>query len=453
MPGLLSVHIVGCGFGESVIVCLPNGKVGVIDCFSPVLKATDSEGRLAANPTLRCLRNHLRVERLAFIGLTHPHEDHGRGISHLLEDYQDRVDEIWIFDAFQEISLERYFVALFNQRRRLPIERLLNEQPGTFSAELLRIRNLVLKQTALRNPNRAIPRVFCGPQTVNLADEPVTFHFLGPSTALAQHYKAALVDNLSGVVADDGNMVDDSWRHDSVNHNLASPSILIEFGNTRILLGGDMERQGWTEALRELPDLSVDLASTFVKVSHHGSDSGYIDGLYEQFGRNVPPVAVLTPFNRHRSPLPQREATSYLESRTAELWTTSLADAQRSLGIEEPLSADELVRFRPVLERWKLDLDANPTFWRALDPDFVAQHGIASVEEPLSGIPHQWIPDLVAEPRLATLIHPCLRRKYLPRFDRPDSIEDFYRLSHSFDDTGTEVLADRYTGGGCGRLA
>ncbi len=34
MPDVLGIHIIGGGYGESIVLELPNGKVGVLDCFS-----------------------------------------------------------------------------------------------------------------------------------------------------------------------------------------------------------------------------------------------------------------------------------------------------------------------------------------------------------------------------------------------------------------------------------
>jgi hypothetical protein len=136
MPANLTIHVIGSGFGETIVICLPNGKVGVIDCYSPDLALKNPEERATRNPIVRFLRTSLAVDRLAFLALTHPHEDHGRGLSHILSEYKDRIDEVWIFDAFQEKALDRYFSALFSGRRKLPIEQALNEEPGTFPSSI-----------------------------------------------------------------------------------------------------------------------------------------------------------------------------------------------------------------------------------------------------------------------------------------------------------------------------
>lgn len=452
MPDAITIHIIGAGFGESIVLVLPNGKVGVIDCCSSSLQGENADERLQNNPTLRFLRKSLKVQQLAFLAFTHPHEDHGRGISHLLKEYAGHIDEIWVFDAFQEFALERYYLALFNSRRRLPIERLLGEEPGTFSEELLTIRKLIIEQIELSNTTRAFPKLFKGREMFSVDGELVTIEFLGPSQTLAVLYKESIINNLAGLVDAKGNVLNESWRHDTVNHNLASPALLLTYGLTQIVVGCDMEVQGWEEAIRELPD-ETSLACQFVKVSHHGSETGYTDDLYARFGAQRLPLAALTPFNRHRRPLPRRAGVKYLKVRTAELWTTSLQAALRSMGIEEPLSPDELSRLGPMIARWKTLLDAQPQYWRSLDPDYVRQDGppVAGDQESVP-IPSEWFADLVAEPRLAALLHPDLRIRDMPDFERLEPIEDNYRLSFSFDKDGNELLEDRYVGPGCGKL-
>src|SRR3954452_21250288 len=154
-PGMvrpLGVHVIGAGYGESIVLEMPNGGVGVIDCFAPRLKATTRDERLQANPTLGFLVNHLGAHSLAFLAFTHPHEDHGRGLTHLLEEFRDHIGWIWVFPSFQTIALERWFAASLDGGRRLPIERLLDEPPGSFSLELARFREQVHQQCQRDRP-------------------------------------------------------------------------------------------------------------------------------------------------------------------------------------------------------------------------------------------------------------------------------------------------------------
>ena len=77
-PPRLAVHVLGAGKGESIVLQLSDGRWGVVDCFAP--SSTNAE----TNPVLRFLRER-DVRELEFLCLTHPHDDHYKGMSHLLE--------------------------------------------------------------------------------------------------------------------------------------------------------------------------------------------------------------------------------------------------------------------------------------------------------------------------------------------------------------------------------
>jgi hypothetical protein len=89
---LLTIHVIGAGIGESIILELPNGQWGVVDCYAS--KISDE----TTNQTLNFLKRR-KVETLAFLCLTHPHQDHFRGITHLLNRYKGKLERFWIFPA------------------------------------------------------------------------------------------------------------------------------------------------------------------------------------------------------------------------------------------------------------------------------------------------------------------------------------------------------------------
>jgi hypothetical protein len=189
MGKALGVHVLGQGFGESVVLEMPNGAIGVIDCFAPQLKATTREERLQANPTLRFLVHELKAERLAFVAFSHPHEDHGRGLSHLLEEFRNRIDEIWVFRAFQSNELERHMKALIHGGRRLDIEAMRDEPAGTFTDELTKVTELILDLTSKANPAGAGFRDFAGYRRFQVRNEPLAFHMIGPTDRLVADMK------------------------------------------------------------------------------------------------------------------------------------------------------------------------------------------------------------------------------------------------------------------------
>jgi hypothetical protein len=88
-------------------------------------------------------------------------------------------------------------------------------------------------------------------------------------------------------------------------HNMISIGLMITFGQARILLGGDVEREAWHTILGE--NRAADLASHFVKISHHGSTTGYCPELWPVLSTqgSVRPIAALTPYKRFKLPDPR----------------------------------------------------------------------------------------------------------------------------------------------------
>ena len=84
--------------------------------------------------------------------------------------------------------------------------------------------------------------------------------------------------------------------------------LLVVFGRTSLILGGDVEKAGWADVLAEFG--SARLSGVAIKVSHHGSTNGYCDGLWKVFSRDGPPLAVVTSHSRHG--LPQRQALEHI---------------------------------------------------------------------------------------------------------------------------------------------
>ncbi|MCL5097597.1 MAG: hypothetical protein M1608_08725 [Candidatus Omnitrophica bacterium] len=61
-----------------------------------------------------------------------------------------------------------------------------------------------------------------------------------------------------------------------------------------IILGGDIDAEAWNETVRRFS--SKKLCSALVKVSHHGSATGFCEGLWHRLSPRKTAVAVITPF-------------------------------------------------------------------------------------------------------------------------------------------------------------
>jgi len=86
--------------------------------------------------------------------------------------------------------------------------------------------------------------------------------------------------------------------------------LLIEYGQARIILGGDIDTGAWQETMRTIP--SERLKSGLVKTSHHGSATGYCDGLWQRLSPGRTAVAVITPYSSQG--LPSAEGLAHISS-------------------------------------------------------------------------------------------------------------------------------------------
>ena len=68
-PGTLTIYVIGPGYGESQVVALPDGRWMVVDCCR-------YDG---VHWTVELLR-HLEVKDVDLFCLTHPDEDHYKGV-------------------------------------------------------------------------------------------------------------------------------------------------------------------------------------------------------------------------------------------------------------------------------------------------------------------------------------------------------------------------------------
>jgi beta-lactamase superfamily II metal-dependent hydrolase len=299
----LEIHVLGGGKGESIAIKLPDGTWGIVDCYS------HSRSDTAANPTYQFLKSE-GVKRLRFLCLTHPHEDHFMGMVQLIDEF--RPLEFWRFNG---LSHEHFRQLIRNQALLAastagpPVRK---EALSRSAQELLEIRSRVL---AGARSETMEPRRLQEPAValeIATADEWVfRIETLAPTGNQVEKYEGTVFES-----------IDASGRlgvtlTDPV-HNLISLVLLISFGQTRVLLGADLERQCWVEVMKKRTDLHASL----VKVSHHGSRNGYCDDLWGQFarGESKQPVSVLTPY--HRFGLPDAESIDEIIAHSRALYST-----------------------------------------------------------------------------------------------------------------------------------
>lgn len=433
----LGVHVIGAGFGESIVLEFPRKTFGVIDCCCSTLNAPTEQERLRSNPTLRFLVEELRAQSLEFVAITHPHEDHARGMSHILNHYAGQINQIWCFATLENSAHLNFFKGLVDKNRQLPVEKLLGESRGTFYRELYTIRQLV-RQAAKRDSATAARREFF----FDFKDIHLTsgsrVRFLGPRGSRVVDYTAKLNSSIESGVDQDSLQFDSDWKPNTLRHNEVSPALLVEFGETKLLLGGDMEVPSWQEVLEYVKakdDLSA-MKCSLLKIGHHGSETGYCDDLADWLSSSHKPLAILTPFNRHKRPLPRQEGIDKYRAHVSEILTTNLRQT-----LHKPSKPSEA-----SIEQWRHLISRNPDWLGASDPNVI---GEASDVSPLEKIPKALTRVLVSKPALKAVLRPEFRQ-VLPTPKLVEEGASLYRVSYYFDRAGNLLSCE--PGKGAGRI-
>lgn len=323
----LEVHVFGASQGESIALKLPDGAWGVVDCYASALNDP------AANPTYQFLAER-KVTELEFLCLTHPHDDHFRGMRRLFEQF--RVRYFWRPSAMSGQRLKWLL--------KLSLLNAVRSGDGTAAedaSELERIFTLIRDARKRRNDPLIPKNAVVGTQLYPVPVDPSAgfqIWSVAPSGRQTERYE----DDLGKCFDASGRMVD---RLPYSRHNEISLALLVVFGETSIVLGGDVEESGWADSMREFGAQKLNAAA--VKVSHHGSTNGYCDRLWESFAEGGKPIAVLTPFRRHG--LPKREGLEHIREYVQCILTPCVAAAIPSAELPIPLSSKAPVRSRQAL--------------------------------------------------------------------------------------------------------
>lgn len=431
----LGVHVVGGGIGEFIVLELGNSMAVVFDCFCPKVKLTEAFERVDENPLIRFLVRELRVKHLACVALTHPHQDHVQGAIQLLEHFDGAIEKLWVFREYKSQYLLKYFQALSKHNTRLDGEKALGMSPGTFVQDYIAFAKKVRSNIKER---RLDYKEFCGYEEYSLLGGEISVKFLGPSSSLIDDYSSTLQYTLERCLDNDLRLKSD-WSPKDVNHNLISPAVLIKFGKTKIILGGDMEQLAWDAAMHELGEQWLQNIN-FVKVSHHGSRNAFHPPKYKALTtQSLVPLGVITPYTRCRGPLPSSACTK-LFPYFNRLYVTNLRAANRSMSTPIPRAVDSVFR-RALID--------NPSWAAFLHESLRSKSD--HLYEPSDRVPEALAIYVRQNPSAATYLRPGILSKTDPTV--PSGFpENQNRVSFYFNANGQELSSRRYVGVGAGLL-
>lgn len=319
-PGELTLYAFGPGFGEAMVVHLPDGLWMVVDCCV-------HDG---VNLPLALL-DAFDVEQIDLLVLTHPDLDHIRGIDALLT--RKRVDRVW---RYPHGHMVRDFLALQLKREGPHPDRRLASLFQFHQALHAAIERGEIEVhsggvDALRWSGRAEQyEVAC------VAPTAFDAHRMG------RQFDAVLDLHRGGVEPSERLLAflcgERGW---SDRPNAVSLALAIHWGDVRLVLGGDVEcgtehpSSGWKGIVRRLmgdgrrPDRRALLRDpALVKVAHHGSGGAFAREAWDLHTHSRPvPLGLIMPFEAHR--LPDLGTLLHLGERVGEVVLTGEVDAER----------------------------------------------------------------------------------------------------------------------------
>lgn len=210
---LLRFSFLESGKGETVLIDFPDGSVGVVDCCP------------SATACRPALEQELAGRTIAFVCLTHPHEDHGKQMDAVLESCS--VNEFW-----HSLPDVHPFLFWFSQNIsfRSPLSDFSEGQRVSQAEFLINIWKTVLR--------RRIPFLSYDSSRQSVEIAGVRVHFFGPDRSVVQNELNRLQESVT-----------DPKKTPSELNNF-SLVVGFEFAKKLVILGGDALRAGWRDAFR-----------------------------------------------------------------------------------------------------------------------------------------------------------------------------------------------------------
>jgi len=332
-PGALSLVVFGPGHGESMIVVLPDGAVGVVDGCREPKESDPVHGFLEEAKGARS--GGTDPFRLEFLCLTHPHEDHYRGLGRLLKDFQGSLKHVWrVLDVG-----DRYFNAIKEYLTHM--RKASGLLPGPDDMDDLSALTRIIAEMREAHQTRSTEFKYLGQSKTLLKrtchGEALTLSGCGPAD---QDVETALL-NLCG------------WLEDAragkalrkFDPNAASGALLLRWGKAGVLLGGDLlsgdnEYGGWEAVHKE-----IDSPVQVIKAAHHASEGAHHEALWKRLN---PHLTIVTPFQHAKGEQPPRPKRIAHLAETSVVAITSKPDWPPHPQGPSPLYSQKPVEQEPV---------------------------------------------------------------------------------------------------------
>jgi beta-lactamase superfamily II metal-dependent hydrolase len=215
-PEALAIIVLNVGDGDAIIIRYPPKHdkqlkkiVSVIDCYN-------------AGKTIAVLKK-LKPDKIAFICATHPHYDHTKGLSELINwciNQQIEIEEFWD-TGFRHVSKTHYdLIQLLRNNPQIKV----NRPTSGFESVINKVRVLVL------NPSMYLRNRYDTFGT-NINNASIVLKLEYPPVDIAPFY-----------------LKSDDFSDDDLEK-------VQEIGQNTIILGGDAQFDAWARITQEFPEL------------------------------------------------------------------------------------------------------------------------------------------------------------------------------------------------------
>ena len=300
--------LLGPGYGESIVLHVGDGVWILVD------SCLDEHGMPRALRYLESIGLD-PARAVALIVATHWHDDHIRGMARLVEACGRAA-----FCCAGALCQEEFLAAVRAlENRHLSVNGSgLREIYSVFT----RLREEASNPTFAYADRRIFDRGGC------------EIWSLSPGDASFRSFLESIGQLLPGA----GQAKN---RIRSLSPNEVAVALWIKVGDVAVLLGSDLEKQGWIEIL-ESTARPAGKASAF-KVPHHGSKSAHAQGVWSRM-LDPEPFAVLTPWHRGGRALPSKDDVRRILSNTPNAYATASIGASPRVRARTNKTVDRTIR-------------------------------------------------------------------------------------------------------------
>lgn len=230
---MLKIDFYESGKGETTIITFPDESIGVVDAFPSACGTRPDIVSLAAGKKLR------------FICLSHPHDDHARDLSVLIE--QEHPEEFW--NTVVQASCFFYWTSEAKKYKSTVSSAAERHQKKAVES-VIDLFSIVKEQK--------ITQLKISSETKSQSIAGVDVFFFSPDRKTISDYEYGMAD------------MEQNKRRLLPNPNLLSSVIAFRYGKSVFIHGGDTEAEQWNVACREFKESGLPL-SVLMKIPHHGA--------------------------------------------------------------------------------------------------------------------------------------------------------------------------------------